>query len=158
MLLFQSIYNSSAWAEMCEGCSWEVVNYFCKEQSVKWVPSMPNSCLLGISLHRVRHDSQWEERAVETCVTSVFWEEDVLGSVLVTQSCPTIWNRLDCGLPGSSVHGILQSRILEGVAIPFFRGSSSLRDWTWVPWFEGRFFTVWATDKLTWGNAEVKVK
>ena len=44
----------------------------------------------------------------------------MLGSVLVTQSCPTIWNRLDCGLPGSSVHGILQSRILEGVAIPFF--------------------------------------
>ena len=32
---------------------------------------------------------------------------------LVTQSCPTLGNRMDCSLPGSSVHGILQARILE---------------------------------------------
>ena len=38
----------------------------------------------------------------------------------------------DCSLPGSSVHGILQARILEWVAIPFSRGSSWLRDQTWV--------------------------
>ena len=39
---------------------------------------------------------------------------------------------MDCRLPGSSVHGILQTRILEWVAIPFSRGSSQFRDWTWV--------------------------
>ena len=44
--------------------------------------------------------------------------------VSVTQSCPTLCNPMDCGLPGSSVHGILQARILEWVAIPFSRGSS----------------------------------
>ena len=40
--------------------------------------------------------------------------------VLVVQSCLTLWNLMDCSLPGSSAHGILQERILEWVAIPFF--------------------------------------
>ena len=40
------------------------------------------------------------------------------------QSCPTLCNPMDCSLPGSSVHGILQARILEGVAMPSSRGSS----------------------------------
>ena len=39
--------------------------------------------------------------------------------VLVTQSCPTLCDPTDYRLPGSSVHGILQARILEWVAIPF---------------------------------------
>ena len=50
-----------------------------------------------------------------------------------------------CSLPGSSVHGILQARILEWVAIRFSRGISWPRDWTWVSWIAGRFFTIWAT-------------
>ena len=44
--------------------------------------------------------------------------------VLVTQSGPTLYDPMDCSPPGSSVHGILQARILKWVAIPFFRGSS----------------------------------
>ena len=43
---------------------------------------------------------------------------------LVAQSCPTLYDPTDCNLPGSSVHGILQARIPEWVAMPFFRGSS----------------------------------
>ena len=39
--------------------------------------------------------------------------------VLVTQSCPTLCDPMDCSPPDSSVHGILQTRILEWVAIPF---------------------------------------
>ena len=39
--------------------------------------------------------------------------------VLVAQSCPTLGHSMDCSLPGSSVHGILQARILEWVAISF---------------------------------------
>ena len=39
---------------------------------------------------------------------------------------------MDCSLPGSSVHGILQSRILEWIAMPSSRGSSQPRDWTHV--------------------------
>ena len=48
--------------------------------------------------------------------------------VLVTQLCPTVFDPIDCSPPGSSVHGILQERILEWVAIPFSRGSSQPRD------------------------------
>ena len=44
------------------------------------------------------------------------------------QSCLTLCGPVDWSLPGSSVHGILQSRILEWVAVPFSRGSSRPRD------------------------------
>ena len=71
----------------------------------------------------------------------------------VTQSCPTLWDPVDCSPPGSSVHGILQARILQWVAISLQREdakntlvSSSLpmedlssltRDQTCVPWTGG---------------------
>ena len=45
----------------------------------------------------------------------------------------------------SSVHGILQARILEWIAVPFSRGFSQPKDWTQVSRLAGRFFTVWAT-------------
>ena len=50
----------------------------------------------------------------------------------VAKSCPTLCNPVDCCMPGSSVHGISQARILVWVAISFFRGSSQIRDQTWV--------------------------
>ena len=50
------------------------------------------------------------------------------------QLCPTLWDPMDCNLPGSSVHGILQARILEWVAISFSRGSSQPRDRTCIPY------------------------
>ena len=49
---------------------------------------------------------------------------------------------VDCSPPDSSVHGILQARMLEWVAIPFFRGSSQPRDGTWVSLTAGGFFTI----------------
>ena len=52
---------------------------------------------------------------------------------------------MDCSPPGSSVHGILQARILEWVAISFSRGSSWPRNWTQVSCIAGRFLTYWAT-------------
>ena len=52
---------------------------------------------------------------------------------------------MDCSLPDSSVHGILQGRILEGVAILSSRGSSWHRDQTSVSSIAGRLFTIWAT-------------
>ena len=50
--------------------------------------------------------------------------KQVEGEGEVAQSYPTLCNPVDCSLPGSSVHGILQARILEWVAISFSRGSS----------------------------------
>ena len=63
----------------------------------------------------------------------------------VTQSCPTLFDPMDCSLPGSSVHGILQARILEWVAISFSRGSSWPRDQAQVSHIAGRRFNLWAT-------------
>ena len=50
---------------------------------------------------------------------------------------------MDCSPPGSSVHGILQPRMLEWVAYPFSRGSSQPRSWTGVSCIAGEFFTSW---------------
>ena len=47
--------------------------------------------------------------------------------MLVAQSCPTLCNPMDYNPPGSSVHGILKTRTLEWVAIPFSKGSSQLK-------------------------------
>ena len=52
---------------------------------------------------------------------------------------------MDCSLPGSSLHGILQARVLEWVAISFSRGSSRPRDWTLVSCIPGRLLNLWAT-------------
>ena len=67
------------------------------------------------------------------------------GGGLVTKSCPTVYDPMDCSLPGSSVHGIFQERILEWVVISFSRGSSWPRDQTQVSCIAGRFFIDWAT-------------
>ena len=48
---------------------------------------------------------------------------------------------VDCSLPGSSLHGVLQETALEWVAISFSRGSSQSRDRAWVSCTVGRFFT-----------------
>ena len=73
----------------------------------------------------------------------------------VAQFYPTLCDPMDCIGPGSSVHGILQERILESVAIPFSRGSSWPRDRTQVSCVAGRFFTIWATGKTLSENSIV---
>ena len=80
-------------------------------------------------------------RTVQLIPVLVHW----CSLMLVAQSYLTLCDPMDCSLPGSPVHGILQARILEWVAIPFSRGSSWLRDLTQVSCIAGRFFTVWAT-------------
>ena len=67
----------------------------------------------------------------------------VLLPVLVAPSCPALCDPWAvCSLPGSSVHGILQARILQWIAIPSSRGSSQSRDCTWVSYIVGRFCTM----------------
>ena len=68
-------------------------------------------------------------------------------SNLKAQSCLTLTDPMDCNLPGSSVHEILQARIREWVVVPFSRGSSLSRDRTQVSHITGRFFTIWATSE-----------
>ena len=63
----------------------------------------------------------------------------------VAQSCPTLYDPMDCSLPHSSIHGIFQARVLEWVAISFSRASSQPKDRNRVSHIVGRHFTVWAT-------------
>ena len=69
------------------------------------------------SVSKLRHD-MWE---LSTLLGDVFFTPVYRESV--AQSCQTLCDPMDCSLPGSSVHGILQARILESVAISFSRGS-----------------------------------
>ena len=66
----------------------------------------------------------------------------------VAQSCLTLCNPVDCSPPGFSVHGILQARILEWVAISFSRRSSRPKYWTQGHRIVGRRFIVWATREV----------
>ena len=60
----------------------------------------------------------------------------------VAQLYLSLCDHVDFGLPGSSIHGIFQARILEWIAISFSRGSSQPRDGTWVSLIAGRCFTI----------------
>ena len=62
----------------------------------------------------------------------------------VSQLCLTLCNPMDYNLPDSSVHGILQVRILQWIAVPFSRGPSWPRNGIQVSCIAGRFFTIWA--------------
>ena len=86
-------------------------------------PSVPLSLLFFISYHP----------------GTALWKRMYL-MVLVTLSCPTLWDSTDCSLVGSSVHGISQARILEWTAISFSKESSWPRDWTWVSCIANRCF------------------
>ena len=67
----------------------------------------------------------------------------------LAQSCLTLCDPMDCSLPGSSVHGIFQARVLEWVVISFSRGSSQPRDRTLVSRIAGKYFNLWATREVS---------
>ena len=78
---------------------------------------------------------------------------------LVIQLCLTLCNSMDCSLPGSSVHGILQARILEWVAVLFSRGSSWSKDWITTGFFiysMRKFSSSWllSVSFKSWKDAE----
>ena len=68
------------------------------------------------------------------------WSEVKSHSVMSNSLQP-----MDCGLPGSSAHGVLQARMLEWVTVPFSRESCQPRDQTQVSRIAGGFSTIWAT-------------
>ena len=66
----------------------------------------------------------------------LLWEQNIINMSFVS------------GYVGSSVHGILQARTLQWVAIPFSRRSSRPKNWTRISCIAGRFFTIWATREV----------
>ena len=102
--------------------------------------------LPSMGSHRVRHD--WSNLAAAATTFSYKSCPGIKSSESeseVAQSCPTLCDSIDCNLPGSSVHGIFQARVLEWVAISFSRRASQPRNWTRVSRIVGRCFTIWAT-------------
>ena len=95
------------------------------------------------------------EGSLGTSACGWWWAGIFLGPLLlcvclVTQLCPTFCDSVVHSLPGSSVHGISQARILLWVAIPFSRGSSWPTDWiqvSCVSCISGGLFTHWAIGK-----------
>ena len=85
---------------------------------------------------KISLDSCWQVRhsrkASKWCLMQSWCPMCVCLSARKLPWCPTLCDPMDCNLPGSSVHGILQARILEWVVMPSFRGSSQSRDWTQV--------------------------
>ena len=98
-----------------------------------FAPCLPHS-LLGTSSPYLL------EAEVQRPVTLPFLHSCHL--VLVPQSCLPLCDPMNCSLPGSSVHGTLQVRILEWVAISLFRGSFQPRDRICVSCLAGGFFTT----------------
>ena len=96
-LSFQCLpfYSLSTCCYFCESCSGRA----------NTVPRLPEDLLKVLSSHLVLGFGIYKTR-------------------LFAQLCPTLCNPVDCSPPGSSVHGILQARVLEWVAISFSRGSS----------------------------------
>ena len=92
----------------------------------------------NVTMSEVLDSAFWEKQSVP-------WPRAMRKAVLVAQSCPTLCDLMGCSPPGSSVHGILQARILEWVAISFCRGSSWPRDWTKDSCIACRVLTLWAT-------------
>ena len=84
------------------------------------------------------------------------WEALTQSESEVTQLCPTLCNPMDYSLPGPSIHGIFQARILEWVAISFSRRSSQPRGWTQVSHIVGRHFTIWATREVYWPDSGIE--
>ena len=86
---------------------------------------------------------QGENRDIDIKKRLVGTAEKVESESEVTQLCQALCYPMDCSPLGSSIHGILQARVLEWGAIPFSRRSSPPRDWTRVSSIAGRCLTVW---------------
>ena len=89
----------------CLKCKW--IKYFKQKTQIHWI---------------CKQDSMYVRVCVCVCVWNFFF----------VRLCPTLCNPMDHSLPVSSAHGILQAKLLEWVAIPFFRGFSWPRDRTQV--------------------------
>ena len=124
-------------------------------------PKAPRVFLLFSELHQKRLSSQYAFTVPNLwwCVSPrVYRKWRQRKESEVTQSCPTLCNPMDCSLPGSSVHGVLQARRLERVDISFSRQSSPPRDRTWVSCIAGRRFTAEPSGKPIEIRCHIKVE
>ena len=99
-----------------------------------WMHHRLNGHELGRLREMVKHREAWHPAVHEIAKSQTRlskWTTKYLHAQLL-QSCPTLCNHVNSSLPGSCVHGILQARILEWVAMRSSRGSSQPKDWSHV--------------------------
>ena len=105
------------------------------QSNLRTTKESKNLLLLGTRLtscteideNRNHTEFYWQRLYFEKCINNQNYSNfkcEELPENEVTQLCPTLCEPMDCGLPGSSVHGIFQARIVEWVAISFSRGFS----------------------------------
>ena len=97
-----------------------------------YFPVMTRWCWISRVAHLPDFSSPHAPSGV--CLIAALKMDEVALSVRakLLQSCLTLWDPMDCSLPGSSAHGVLQARILEWVAMPSSRGSSQPRNPTHI--------------------------
>ena len=93
---------------------------------------------------QVKREEKWSCDHIGTCASRRRFMKKKKSENEVAQLCPTLCNHMDCSLPGFSIHGIFQARVLEWVAISFSKGSSRPRDRAQVSHIAGRCFAIWA--------------
>ena len=113
------------------------------QQKKRWLDSITNSMDTNLSKLQeiVKTRGSWCAEVHEVTKSWIRLESESE----VAQSFPTLCDHMDCNLPGFSVLGIFQTRVLEWVAISFSRESSPPRDRTWVSCIAGRRFIIQAT-------------
>ena len=101
--------------------------------------------------HSKYHPQCWNtavflrSRTRQGCLFSPLLINTVLDISISHSVVSDSFNPMDYSPPDSSVHGIVQARILERIAIPFSRGSSWPWDRIWVSYIAGGFFTIWTS-------------
>ena len=142
------------------------ISVICFECCVRWSPEMNNlshandCCFLGYMVFQSHfHSDHFMPGPDLVAVLGLYicWKAGCPGmpdnsrgtkvrkSESVTQSCPALCDPMDFSPPGSPVHGISQTRILEWIAMFYSREPFQPRDQTQVSCTGGRFFTIWAT-------------
>ena len=131
---------------------------YCHPTYVTYMQSTPCE-MPGWMKHKLESRLLGETSIISDMQMITLWQKVKWSEV--TESCPTLCDPVDCIPPGSSVHGILQARILEWVAIFFSRRYSWPRDWTQVSHIAGRRFNLWATreaPRASWWRWKRRVK